>query len=70
MCDNLKILPGIFSHVCTTQKKSKSKYSVENFDSATEGCESFMFSQRGNGESSLLANLVFHEERGLASCLL
>lgn len=41
------------------QKKSKSKYSVENFDSATEGCESFMFSQRGSGESLLLANLLF-----------
>lgn len=67
MCDNLNILPGIFSHVCT--KKKKSKYSLENFDSATERCESFMFSQRGNGESSLQANLVFQEERGLASCL-
>lgn len=60
----------LFSCLHNTKKKSKSKYSVENFDSATEGCESFMFSQRGNGESSLLANLVFHEERGLASCLL
>lgn len=68
MCDNLKILPGIFCHVSTTTK-SKSKYSVENFDSAAEGCESFMFSQRGSGESLLLANLVFHEERGLASYL-
>lgn len=51
------------------KKKKKSKYSLENFDSATERCESFMFSQRGNGESSLQANLVFQEERGLASCL-
>lgn len=59
MWDNLKWF-YLATFVMSSQQQKKSKHSVENFDSGTEGCESFMFNQRFSGKISRVANLLFY----------